>query len=104
MQLENFTFGDSDAEVTVAKILSERDNPNLTAIVSRILQRTDVNLKNIKVSREGTKRYLYNLIRKDLFEHIDQYVLDEEIKSYVKNCVIKRLKVAFVRKKDDSNS
>lgn len=93
--MEQYTFGNSPAEKTLVKILTELDDKALTSYVARILEYIPVIIKNIECKNKITKKKMYLLLRKDVFTKIDKSIVIQrhpEISSYVKNCAVKRLR------------
>lgn len=86
-----FTFGKNKADTTVAKLLSQMDNKNTTALVSRILHRISVITKEL-AKMTNYKHYLYDIIRKETFKQIDTFVKDKDLKSYLRNTVTGKLR------------
>jgi hypothetical protein len=95
MQLDNFTFGDSAAEITLAKILTERGDQKAASYASRLLAFISKRWKSVKIAEPGTRKYLYGLVRADVFQKIDSsihFIGKPDIRTYLKNAATKRLR------------
>ncbi len=97
--IDKNTYGKNPAEESLAKILSEINKPQLTAYVGKKLANVNILVKSIKDIPKHDKLdipgYLYTLLKRDFFADIEssQHIQENaEIESYVKNCVVIRLK------------
>src|SRR5258708_2940486 len=91
------TYGDSKAEIVLTKMLKEIDNPGLKKFVGKLLSSCSKHLKNIKFEDQylGTRGFLLTVLIKSYVDYVDNSWITKDypqITSYVKNCVMKRLK------------
>ena len=98
-----FTFGNAPAEVTLLKILREKQDKGLSSFVTKFLGRISELLHNIKFKHESRedKQFLYMALR----ARVDADILNSvalkrnpEVTTYLKNAAIKRLRTYLVRK------
>lgn len=95
--IDDFTFGDSKAEITLAKLLTKRNNPGLTRFVTKFLVSYTEHLKAIKLEPDysGTRTFLFDVLKRHAVDTIDNCWLakqEPEVTTYFKNCLIKRLR------------
>lgn len=94
-QLDEYTFGDSKAETTLARLLNEKRNPSVMRKVGKLLAGIGTHLRNIRFEREelGTRSVVYRAMRKFYLEEVDKIFVgqDREVISFVKNATVKRM-------------
>lgn len=94
-RLDKNTYGDSKAETDLVKIINKLDNKKISSYSGKLLTNTTNKINSIECKDIGTKKFLYLLLRKYFFDLIDkskQFQNHQEIKSYMKNCITKRLR------------
>lgn len=97
------TFGDSGAEVTIAKILNAKGDRRLSKYVQTAMSDFNKHLKNIQFEREdlGTQRFLYRILKTSVTDYVAHSpILDRcpELKTYMVNSLVKRLRKKLVKK------
>jgi len=97
VRLDNYTFGDSKAEVALSKILTSINNPRLAKTVGKLLSGLATHIKNITFADEylGTRSFLAKVLRTQMDYEVDRswFATDHpEAVSYIKNCIAKKIK------------
>jgi hypothetical protein len=90
--IDSKTFGDNKADITLAEILTEINNPGLTAKVTKILATGSKRWKSIEFKDDTTRVFLYPILKESVVKLIDQSIREENVKTFVKNCAITRLR------------
>lgn len=84
------TFGSEPAAAMLSQILNQIDNPHVTAKVSKLFRETCKLYKSLyKLER---KEYLFNLVISDLISTINGKPWPDDLKSFLKNCLITKSK------------
>lgn len=96
---DDFTFGNSPAEVTLAKLLDSSDD-GVRSFVTKLLARISEHGYNLqyKNPKLETKKVLYHMFRKHFNDEIDDSISlnrKPEIKTFLKNAAVKRLRKIF---------
>ena len=102
-QLEEYTFGDSEAEKTLARILSQYSSSTLNSFVTKLLESISIHGRNIDIKDNTvpTKKLLFEALRCHYYQKIEDskiIIAFPEVESYLKNAAIKRLRIFFTRK------
>lgn len=107
-KLDYYTFGNSKAEVTLVKILMQKNNKWQIRFVSKFLNFYNKKLRmlqSLPLDRK-TKLFLFELIREHSYKNIDESNLakeEPEITTYLKNCLTKRLRNFLKYEKENRN-
>jgi len=99
--LDKNTFGDSPANITLAKILNEIDNPNLSKHISKLASQCNSRAKQLascldmgKATKKD-RQFWYKLLRVDCLTRIDSspnIAEYPEVRSYLLNTLFKSLR------------
>lgn len=97
MIVDQFTFGKSQASITLAKLLEEEDDSNVMRAVSQILtQSNSVNKLIMQVDTHRGRMYLMMLHRRDVKTRIaESTVFPTRIQTYLANVAIGHMKEAM---------
>lgn len=94
------TFGDSPAEITLAKILTEFDNYPTTRKIAKMLEKYARHLKILskQTMDAPTRDWLAQVLRRDIFIGIDSWPeikteKGKKVITYVKNCISKKITI-----------
>lgn len=93
---DDYTFGDSKAEVTLARLLTEKNNTGLAKVVGNMLGSLSTHLRNIQIKNEEfkTRMVLYQALRKYYLDRVNEnWVAKEypEVTTFLKNSIVKRV-------------
>ena len=92
------TYGKTDAAMTLARILEQRDNPKLNRKVGYIWDECVTMLKSIEqVGNVRNKVALANMFREHVLKAIRSRRFPREVKSYLTNIVVGRFRDFFER-------
>lgn len=94
--MDDYTFGDSKAEVALAQILTKENSTRLTKVVSNMLGSLGTHLRNIHIKNEElkTRMVLYNALRKFYLDNVNNsWVATEypKVTTFLKNAIVKRV-------------
>lgn len=95
INLDKNTYGDSQAEETLTKIVNETGDKNLQRSIGRMFEYIDVLVKKILSLDKGTRVYLYTILRKEYNNKVDNgknFSEYPQTKSYIKNIIAKKLR------------
>lgn len=93
--IDKNTYGDSPAEITLANIIVQKNNPKLTRYVGAFLNEISLIVNGLSNCPMDVRRKLYTGMKKEIFRRIDDAKIiqaNAEINSYFKNSAIKRFR------------
>lgn len=96
--LDPTTYGDSKAEINLARIVTEQATRGERAFVGRVLGGVDRLLGSIKTVEPRSRYLLIKLIREHFKSRINEYFKDRErdvIKTHLENALIKRIRNSY---------
>ena len=105
MSLEDHTFGTTQAEVNLARILNEVNNKHLANRVGHLICRFNEIVKCADgMKNKKMMKYFLSLSRDDFWNIVDDLDTDEKVKSHVKNVLTIRYRNLYNKDRGRSSN
>jgi len=105
VSLEDYTFGNARAEVNLARILNEINDPYLANKAGRLINRfNNLMVELEKMESNKTRRYVMGLTKNDFWDIIDKIDVSEKVRTHIKNVLTIRYRRLYnqeERRSDD---